>query len=107
MSDLNIKFQIKKLCIKNIEGGSDYSVNYEETNSCWNHVGIDGVRDPHGRRLKLRDNYRDHCQTGDTPTECRIRDEQLIVGHFERSAIKKKFKNDVSNFITIDYLKML
>ena len=34
MSDLNIKFQIKKLCIKNIEGGSDYSVNYEETNSC-------------------------------------------------------------------------
>ena len=54
------------------------------------HVGIDGVRDPHRRRLELRDDYRDHCQTGDTPTECRIRDEQLIVGHFERSAIIKK-----------------
>ncbi len=71
------------------------------------HVGIDGVRDAHRRRLKLRDDDRNNCQTGDTPTERRIRDEQLIVGHFERSAIiKKKFKNDVSNFITIDYLKM-
>ncbi len=56
------------------------------------HVGIDGVRDPHRRRLKLCDNYRNHCQTGDTPTECRIRVEQLIVGHFERSAIIKFLK---------------
>ena len=51
------------------------------------HVGIDGVRDPHRRRLKLCDDCGDRCQDGNTPTERRIRDEQRIVGHFERSAI--------------------
>ena len=77
--------------MKNIEGGCDYSVNYtRKPTAVETHVGIDGVRDPHHRRLKLCDDDRNHCQTRDTPTECRIRDEQLIVGHFERSAIIKK-----------------